>query len=347
MSVYDSPSFDAHELVHFETDARTGLQTIIAVHSTSLGPACGGCRLWNYPTSADALEDALRLSRGMSYKNAMADIPLGGGKAVIISRAQDKSPELMRAFGRVVDSLGGRYVTAEDVGVSVDDMVVVAEETSFVHGLPKDNSAGGDPSPYTAQGVFLGMKAALKHRFNHTDFQGVRVLVQGVGHVGYNLCKLLHKAGAEISIADVSHKHLKHVSDEIPVKIVAVDELHKDPVDIFAPCALGAVLNDSTIPRLKAKIIAGGANNQLSRPEHGMMIKDRGILYAPDYVINAGGIINVWSEMAGLSSESVCEKVSRIYNTTLKVLEEAESRDLPTDKVADEMACEIIQQKAA
>jgi len=347
MSVYDSPSFDAHELVHFETDVRTGLQTIIAVHSTALGPACGGCRLWNYPTSADALEDALRLSRGMSYKNAMADIPLGGGKAVIISRAQDKSPELMRAFGRVVESLGGRYVTAEDVGVSVDDMVAVAEETSFVHGLPKHNCAGGDPSPYTAQGVFLGMKAALKHRFNHTDFRGVRVLVQGVGHVGYNLCKLLHEAGAEISITDVSHKHLQHVSDEIPVRIVPVDELHKDPVDIFAPCALGAVLNDSTIPRLNTRIIAGGANNQLSRPEHGMMIKDRGILYAPDYVINAGGIINVWSEMAGLSRESVCEKVSRIYDTTLKVLEEAEARDLPTDKVADEMAYGIIQQKAA
>jgi leucine dehydrogenase len=346
MSVFDSPSFDSHELVQFATDVKTGLRTIIAVHSTALGPACGGCRLWNYSNSSEALEDALRLSRGMSYKNAMADIPLGGGKAVIIASPSEKTTDLMRAFGRVVNSLGGRYITAEDVGVTVQDMVVVAEETAYVHGLPSDKSAGGDPSPFTAQGVFLGMKAALKHRFNQTDFKGARVLVQGVGSVGYNLCKLLHAAGADISIADINRHKLERVQNEMAAKIVAIDELHDLDVDIFAPCAMGAVLNEATIPKLKAKIIAGGANNQLARPEHGNLIKERGILYAPDYVINAGGIINVYSEMAGLSQESVCEKVSRIYQTTLTIFEQAQSRNLSSDKVADEMAWNIIHKQA-
>jgi leucine dehydrogenase len=346
MSVFDSPSFDSHELVQFATDVSTGLRTIIAVHSSALGPACGGCRLWNYPNSADALEDALRLSRGMSYKNALADIPLGGGKAVIIANPAEKTKDLMRAFGRVVNSLGGRYITAEDVGVTVEDMVAVAEETRYVHGLPNDKSAGGDPSPYTAQGVFLGMKAALKHRLNSTDFTGVRVLVQGVGNVGFNLCKLLHAAGAEISISDINKNNLERVLGTMPARVVAVDQLHSETVDIFAPCAMGAVLNEATIPKLKAKIIAGGANNQLARPEHGQLLKEKGILYAPDYVINAGGIINVYSEMAGLSRESVCEKVSRIYETTLSVFEQAQSRNLSSDKVADEMAWNVIHKQA-
>ncbi len=347
MSVFDSPSFDSHELVQFATDVSTGLRTIIAVHSTALGPACGGCRLWNYPNSSAALEDALRLSRGMSYKNALADIPLGGGKAVIIANPADKTRDLMRAFGRVVNKLGGRYITAEDVGVTVEDMVTVAEETKYVHGLPNDQRAGGDPSPYTAQGVFLGMKAALKQRFNQTDFKDVTVLVQGVGNVGYNLCKLLHAAGAEISIADINKHNILRVLDEMPAKVVAIDELHAENIDIFAPCAMGAILNEATIPKLKAKIIAGGANNQLASPEDGKLIKDRGILYAPDYVINAGGIINVYSEMAGLSRESVCEKVSRIYETTLSVFEQAQSRNLSSDVVADEMAWNIIHKQAA
>lgn len=346
MSVFDSPSFDEHELVHFEVDSGTGLRTIIAIHSTALGPACGGCRLWNYQSSHAALEDVLRLSRGMSYKNALADIPLGGGKAVIIAEPEKKTPELMRAFGRIVESLEGRYITAEDVGVTVEDMQFVAEKTSYVHGLPHEHSAGGDPSPYTAQGVYQGMKAALKHRFDQSDFAGVRVLVQGVGSVGYNLCKLLHASGAQVFVTDINDRKAQRVRSELPVEIVPADDFLSLEVDIFSPCAMGAVLNDETIPALTAKIVAGGANNQLAEPAHGEMLRDRGILYAPDYVINAGGIINVFSEMKHLPSESVCIKVARIFDTTLKIFEEADARGLASDQVADEMAQAVIQSKS-
>ena len=347
MSVFDSHSFDEHELVHFEIDPGTGLRTIIAVHSTALGPACGGCRLWNYQSSHAALEDVLRLSRGMSYKNALADIPLGGGKAVIIAEPEQKTPDLMRAFGRIVESLEGRYITAEDVGITVEDMQIVAERTSHVHGLPHQHSAGGDPSPYTAQGVYQGMKAALMHLIGQSDFRGIRVLVQGVGSVGYNLCKLLHASGAEVLVTDIDDCKLQRVGSELPVEIVHVDDFLKPQIDIFAPCAMGAVLNDETIPALTAQIIAGGANNQLAKPEHGEMLRDRGILYAPDYVINAGGIINVWSEMERLPCEAVVAKIARIYDTTLRVFEEADARGLASDHVADEMAEAVIRCKAA
>ena len=346
MSVFESPSFDDHELVHFASDATTGLQTIIAVHSTALGCACGGCRLWLYRSSEEALEDVLRLSRGMSYKNALAGISLGGGKAVIIADAAMKTAELMRAFGRVVERLGGRYVTAEDVGVTVQDMQFVAEETRFVHGLPHENRAGGDPSPYTAQGVFLGMKAALTHRFGRADFRGIRVLVQGVGSVGFNLCKILHAAGAELIVADVDGTRLERVKASLPVTIVGVADLVTQEADIYAPCALGAVLNDETIPVLKSGIVAGAANNQLARAEHGEMLRQRGILYAPDYVINSGGIINVWSEMNCLTKESVCEKISRIYDTALKIFKKADEQGSTSNRVADEMALALMQRKA-
>jgi leucine dehydrogenase len=347
MSVFDSPSFDAHELVHFEVDQGTGLRTIIAVHSTAMGPACGGCRLWNYQSSHAALEDVLRLSRGMSYKNALADIPLGGGKAVIMAEEEQKTPDLMRAFGRIVESLEGRYITAEDVGITVEDMQIVAEKTSHVYGLPHQHSAGGDPSPYTARGVYQGMKAALKHRFDQSEFKGVRVLVQGAGSVGYNLCKLLHAGGAEVLVTDINDCKLQRIRSELPVEIVKADEFLKPQVDIFAPCAMGAVLNDETIPALTAQIVAGGANNQLAKPEHGEMLRDRGILYAPDYVINSGGIINVWGEMQRLSCEDVTAKIARIYDTTLQILEEADVRGLASDHVADEMAEAVIRGKAA
>jgi|TARA_Y100000310_G_scaffold169203_1_gene169227 leucine dehydrogenase len=347
MSVFESPSFDAHELVHFASDAATGLQTIIAVHSTALGCACGGCRLWPYSSSDEALEDALRLSRGMSYKNALAGIPLGGGKAVIMADADMKSAALMRAFGRVVEQLGGRYITAEDVGVSVKDMQYVAEETQYVRGLPHRNSAGGDPSPYTAQGVFLGMKAALVHRYGMADFHGIRVLVQGVGHVGFNLCKILHAAGAELIVADISAANLRRVQASLPVTVVGVEDLIAEEADIYAPCALGAVLNDDTIPILKADIVAGAANNQLAGLQHGEALRQRGILYAPDYVVNSGGIINVWSEMKSLPKESVCDKISRIYDITLRILREADEQGTSSNLVADEMALALIQGKAA
>jgi len=347
MSVFESPSFDKHELVHFASDSVTGLQTIIAVHSTALGSACGGCRLWSYPSSDEALEDALRLSRGMSFKNALAGIPLGGGKAVIMAEPGMKTPELMRAFGRVVESLGGRYITAEDVGVTVQDMQYVAEQTRYVHGLPHENRAGGDPSPYTAQGVFLGMKAALVHRFGRSDFHGIRVLVQGVGNVGFNLCKLLHAAGAELIVADINETNLERVKASLPVTVVGVENLMAQPADIFSPCALGAVLNDKTIPILNSQIVAGGANNQLANEKHGELLRQRGILYAPDYVINSGGIINVWSEMESLPRESVCDKVSKIYETTLKIFEKADEQGSTSNRVADAMAVALIHGKAA
>lgn len=347
MSVFESPSFDQHELVHFASDSVTGLQTIIAVHSTALGSACGGCRLWSYNNSEEALEDALRLSRGMSYKNALAGIPLGGGKAVIMAEPHMKTPALMRAFGRVVDSLRGRYITAEDVGVTVRDMQYVAEETRYVHGLPHEDRAGGDPSPYTAQGVFLGMKAALQHRFGRTDFHGVRVLIQGVGNVGFNLCKLLHAAGAELIVADINEANLIKVQAKVPVKIVAVEDLMAQEADIFSPCALGAILNDKTIPDLKSRIVAGGANNQLAKDDDGELLRQRGILYAPDYVINSGGIINVWSEIMSLPRESVCERVNRIFDTTLEVFREADEQGSTSNQVADQMALAVIHAKAA
>jgi leucine dehydrogenase len=347
MCVFDSPSYDNHELVHFEKDSHTGLQTIIAVHSTALGPACGGCRLWNYPSSHDALEDVLRLSRGMSYKNALADIPLGGGKAVILAEPSAKTPDLMRAFGRIVESLEGRYITAEDVGVTVEDMQFVAEKTRYVHGLPHQNTAGGDPSPYTAQGVFLGMKAALQFRFDMDEFKDIKVLVQGVGNVGYNLCKLLHAAGAEIYISDIDERKVQRVKAEMPVTVVPADKLLDRQVDIYAPCAMGAVLNEETIPRLKVQIVAGGANNQLANPMHGELLREKGILYAPDYVVNAGGIINVWGEIMKLPVETVCSQVSKIYKTTLKIFTDAEARGLGSYRIADEMAEEIIRSKAA
>lgn len=347
MSVFESPSYDKHELVHFASDSVTGLQTIIAVHSTALGCACGGCRLWSYSNSREALEDVLRLSRGMSYKNALAGIPLGGGKAVIMAEPHMKTAELMRAFGRVVECLGGRYITAEDVGVTVQDMQYVAEETRYVHGLPHPGRAGGDPSPYTAEGVFLGMKAALLHRFGKADFHGIRVLVQGVGKVGFNLCKILHAAGAELTVADINATNLRRVKTCLPVRVVAVEDLLAEEADVYSPCALGAVLNDETIPVLKAAIVAGAANNQLARVEHGELLRQRGILYAPDYVINSGGIINVWSEMKSLPKESVCAKVSRIYETTLKIFKKADATGSTSNQVADEMALALIQGKAA
>ncbi len=347
MSVFDSPSFDGHELVHFEVDAATGLRTIVAVHSTVLGPACGGCRLWDYPSSHEALEDVLRLARGMSYKNALANVPLGGGKAVILAKPEQKTPELMRAFGRIVESLGGRYITAEDVGVTVEDMQFIAESTSYVHGLPHEHGVGGDPSPYTAQGVFQGMKAALKYRYNRSDFAGIKVLVQGVGNVGYHLCKILHAQGAKLFVTDVNDSKLQRVAAKLPVTIIPADNFLAQEVDIFSPCALGATLNAETIPALKAQIVAGCANNQLAKPEHGELLRERGILYAPDYVVNAGGIINVWGEIAQLSRESVCTRITNIYDTTLQIFDQAETQEKPCAQIADKMAQAVIRNKAA
>ncbi len=345
MSVFEHAEFDHHETIQFFDDPTTGLKAIIAVHSTALGPAAGGCRRWQYTSDEDALTDVLRLSRGMTYKNAVAGLPFGGGKSVILaSEDSPKSPQLFRAFGRAVDSLGGRYVAAEDVGISVDDMRQAREETSYVSGLPQHgDSAGGDPSPWTAQGVFLGIRAAAKARLGKGTLDGVSVAVQGVGHVGSHLCKLLAEAGAQIFVADVNRKNLTRVSDTLQVSEISPRDILFHDVDILVPCALGNVLNSETIPRIRATVIAGAANNQLATEFDGQRLAERGILFAPDYVINAGGVISVAREYLGHSSEDeVRVEVNRIPARLNEIFAEADSTGRPTNVIADELARRIV-----
>ena len=345
MGVFDHSEFDNHESVNFFHDTHTGLRAIIAVHSTALGPGAGGTRRWQYESDADALTDVLRLARGMTYKNAVAGLKFGGGKAVILaSKDAPKSPDLFRAFGRAVDSLGGRYVTAEDVGCSVDDMRDVREQTEFVSGLPHDEGvAGGDPSPWTAIGCYEGILAAVEARLSKGSVRGLRVAVQGVGHVGIYLCRLLHEAGAELVISDVNEDHLKLVTSEMPATIVPPGELLFADVDILAPCALGNILTSSTIPRIRASIIAGAANNQLAAAADGARLAERGILYAPDYVINAGGIISVAGEYYHTSSEDqVRDDVGRIRERLELIFKEASQTGRPTNEIADELARNLV-----
>ncbi len=301
-SVQNHPAFDDHEQVLFCHDAASDLKAIIAIHSTKLGSALGGCRMWPYASENEALTDVLRLSQGMSYEHAVAETGRGGGKAVIIGDPkQDKTPELLRAFGCFVDELAGRYITAEDVGVAVDDMVVVHEETEHVAGLPVDLGGSGDPSPFTAYGVFCGIKAAaaFQTRRKVADknlLDGVKVAVQGLGHVGYSLCEHLADANADLVVTDINARNLARVCDQFGATPVEPNAIYDVGVNVFAPCALGAVLTPETVDRLKATIVAGAANNQLAGPDVADLLHDRAILYAPDYVANAGGIINISQE---------------------------------------------------
>jgi leucine dehydrogenase len=348
MAVFDHPDFDEHESLHYFHDAESGLHAIIAIHSTALGPAAGGCRRWQYASDDDALTDALRLARGMTYKNAVAGLKLGGGKSVILgSDAAPKSESLFRAFGRAVNSLGGRYITAEDVGCSVDDMRHVKMATDYVSGLPKDGaSAGGDPSPLTALGVFLGIQAAAKVRLGTDSLQDVRVAVQGVGHVGLHLCRMLHEAGAVLTVADVNTDNLRLARDELPVTEVAPTDLIFADVDVLAPCALGNVLTSATIPKLQAKIVAGAANNQLADESDGARLAERDILYAPDYVINAGGIINVAHEYFGNSSEEqVRTEIGKIPDRLEAIFAEAKETSRPTNLIADDLARRLVAKR--
>lgn len=341
MSVFSSESFDNHEQVLFCSDKDTGLKAIIAVHSTAIGPGAGGCRMWQYASEEDAISDVLRLSRGMSYKNALANVGLGGAKAIIMGDSKSqKTPELMKAFGRYVDSLSGRYITAEDVGMSVKDMEHVATQTRWVAGLVRGNAASGDPSPFTAHGVFCGIRASLRYLNGSDDLKGIRVAVQGLGNVGYNLCRELHQAGAELIVSDIHAVHVERVVKKFGATVVAVDAIIGQEVDVFAPCALGAVINDETVPQLKAKIVAGAANNQLAEARHGEALRERGILYAPDYLINAGGIINVANEIKGVpvTVEAGMAAVEVVYSTLLEIYATAEQEGRPTSEIADEMA---------
>ncbi|WP_299006581.1 Glu/Leu/Phe/Val dehydrogenase dimerization domain-containing protein [uncultured Shewanella sp.] len=339
MAVLNHISIDEHEQVLTCHDEESGLRAIVAVHNTKLGPAVGGCRMWNYASEAEALDDVLRLSRGMTYKNALAGLKMGGGKSVIIADPKTKNREaLFRAFGRFIHTLEGRYYSAEDVGTTTSDIMIAHQETPYMAGL---EGKSGDPSPYTALGTYLGIKAAVKHQRNLDSLKGLTISVQGVGHVGYYLCRHLHEDGAKLIVTDIHQANIDRVVNEFGALAVKPDDIYHQNVDIYAPCALGATINDHTIPQLKATIVAGCANNQLSEPRHGEQLKSLGILYAPDYVINAGGIINVSFEK-DYNADLATKKVKEIYHTLLSIFQQADAENKTTAEVADDMAQSII-----
>jgi leucine dehydrogenase len=337
MEIREKTTNTGHEQVLIARDAATGYHGIIAIHSTTLGPAVGGTRWWNYDSEDEALTDVLRLSQGMTYKTALAGLPLGGGKSIIIGNNATKSNReaLLRTHGRFVETLQGRYITAEDVGTSPADMEIVRLETQYVAGLP---GRSGDPSPITARGVFRAIQASSRFVRNTDNLSGLTVAIQGCGHVGYNLAKLLHDAGAKLIVADVNGDRVARLVDAFGAAMVQPDEIFSVPADIFAPCALGGVLNDETIPKLKVKIVAGAANNQLLAERHGSMLRERHILYAPDYVANAGGVFNGCIELFGWDADYALRKVDGIYDTILSIFEIAQSQGLTTNEAADRLA---------
>lgn len=347
MSVFEHPAFDDHEKVLFASDPATGLKAILAVHSTVRGPAVGGCRMWKYDSSAEALTDVLRLSQGMSYKNIMADLPIGGGKSVIMRPEGDFDRQaLFEAFGRALEGLGGAYISAEDVGVSPDDMVAARRNTRHVVGLPDGT---GDPSPVTAKGVFLGIKACAQRGFGSEDLAGKKIAVQGAtGHVGAYLVRHLAGAGAELFLADIREAELKALAEETGATVVDPSAIYDVDADIFTPCALGGIINPDTIDRLKVKIVAGPANNQLLTRDMGAALQKRGILYAPDYVINAGGIINVMGEIdPRFNAKWVEGKLVALKQTLGEILDTAENEGRPANIVSDELARQRIAEAAA
>lgn len=346
MAGWGYPDFDAHEGVHLFTDPASGLRAVIAIHSTALGPAAGGVRFWHYPDEAGAITDALRLSRGMSYKNAMAGLELGGGKGVVLAaKPGDVITEAqLIAFGRAVESLGGKYVTAEDVGMSEARMKVIAGQTRHVSGLPvASGAAGGDPGPYTAHGIYLGVKAAAQRGLGATDMQGVHVAIQGVGSVGGGLARLLAKDGARLTLADVDAGRAEALAAELGAATVPADQILGVEADVVSPNALGAILDERTIAALRTKVVAGGANNQLATREDGRRLHDRGVLYAPDYVINAGGIINVGLEYLGHGDEAeVMARIARIPERLVEVWDQSDRTGAPASEVADTIAQGLI-----
>ena len=343
MPVFTHPEFDGHEVVAHRHDAASGLRAIIAVHNTNLGHGLGGCRMWPYASDDEALTDVLRLSRGMTYKAALAGLPQGGGKSVIIGDPRrDKSEAMMRAMGRFVDMLGGRYVVAEDSGTNVADIRLMAQETRHVGGLAdaKATAAGrtGDPSPATAYGVFVGIKACVREQLGRDELEGLRVAIQGLGSVGYRLARHLHESGAKLWVTDLHAPAVDRCVKEFGATAVPADAIAGDDADEFAPCALGAVINDATIGKLKARVVAGAANNQLAEARHDRALMDRGILYAPDYVINAGGIIDIHYEGPGYDETRVREHLERIGTTLVTVFARSRREQRPTGEVADRMA---------
>ena len=345
MTVFSSADLDNHEKVVFVNDNTSGLKALIALHSTQLGPAIGGLRFWPYSNESEALSDVLRLSKGMSYKCAISNIPFGGGKSVVIQGQQfQKSPELLRKMGEAIRDLNGRYITGEDVGSTVEDMLSLRKVTDHVMGAPIDQGGSGDPSPMTALGCFVGIQACINNKFNTTDLKGVRVAVQGLGNVGFNLCKQLSAAGATLIVSDISEALTSQCAEMFNAQVVDVNSIYGADVDVFAPCAMGAVINDKTISRLKATIIAGGANNQLATAAHGKQLQEQGILYAPDYVINAGGVIQfaferqAFIEKVAYDPRLVKPKVASIYDTLTDIFQLAKEENIPTSFAADRIA---------
>ena len=345
------PDYDAHECVQLVHDRASGLTAIIAIHSTHLGPAAGGTRFWRYADPAGAMRDALRLSRGMSYKNAMAGLPMGGGKAVILAdRTGTKTPAMLAAFGDAVEALGGRYVTAEDVGITEADMVAVSQRTAHVSGLPVagEGSAGGDPGPFTAMGIFLGIKAAVRHKLGKDSVAGVHVALQGTGSVGGGVARLLAQEGAKLTLADLNAARAAELARELGASVAASDAIMSTSCDVFSPNALGAILDDEGIAQLDCAIVAGGANNQLAKADHGAVLAARGVLYAPDYVINAGGIISVALEYlarrAGTPADinEVRKRLAQIPSRLESIWAESDSTGISPDVVADRMAQSLI-----
>ncbi len=342
LSVYSQAEFDDHEQVVFCTDKASGLKAIIAVHNTNCGPGVGGCRFWNYASDEEALVDVLRLSKGMTYKNAMAGLNFGGGKAVIIGDPKKlKSEALFQAFGRALNNLNGTYYSAEDVNITTGDIMIANQVTDYVVGL---EGKSGNPAPFTALGTYLGIKAAVKHKFGRDDLNGIKLSIQGLGSVGMYLCERLHNDGAQLYVTDINQQAIDKAVNEYSATAVGLDEIYALDVDVYVPCALGASINDDTIPQLKAKVIAGCANNQLKEPRHGDKLTELGILYAPDYVINAGGIINIFFEqdVEGYNADKATAKVGEIYDTLTQIFTRADAENMPTYKVADIMAQEII-----
>lgn len=336
MEITEKVTNTDHEQVLVGRDTITGYHGIIAIHSTALGPAVGGTRFWNYASEAEALTDVLRLSQGMTYKTALAGLPLGGGKSIIIGDPRTPNRDaLLRSHGRFVETLKGRYITAEDVGTSPADMEIMRLETQYVAGLV---GRSGDPSPYTARGVFRAIQASGKFIWNTDDLSGVTVAIQGCGNVGYNLAKLLHESGATLIVTDVNSNNLARTANEFGAEVVQPNEIFSVHADIFAPCALGGVIDDQTIPELKVKIVAGAANNQLLDERHGTRLSEINILYAPDYVANAGGVLNGCRELFGWTEEQALSKIDLIYDTILKIYESARAQEITTNKAADRLA---------
>jgi len=343
MEIFEKMAKNDYEQIVFCYDSSVNLKAIIVIHDTTLGAALGGCRMRMYPTEEDAIIDCLRLGRGMTYKAAAAGLNLGGGKAVIIADPKkDKSEEFWRSYGKFVNSLNGRYITAEDMGTSVEDMEIILQETPFVTGVSKSHGGSGDPSPFTALGTVQGIKACVEEVFGSTSLEGKKIAVQGVGNVGYHLCKFLHKEGAKLIVSGHHQDRINRVKKEFGAKAVSEYDIYSIDCDIFSPNAVGAIINDDTIPQLKCSIIAGAANNQLAEPKHGDKIYEMGILYAPDYVINAGGLINVYNELTEYSEERATNMVLKIYDNMKKVIEISKRDDIPTYIAADRMAEERI-----